>query len=219
MSNQSQNSQERLDAPAFIFDFGAVLFRWQPHVLIQQVLGPAISSSSSAKAAAAIFQGHAPEADWSLFDQGLISVPALVEKISARTGYDTGFLLRLVEAVPAHLTPVDETVLLLKDLYKTGARLFYLSNMPYPYARHLERSYEFMKLFTDGIFSCDVRLIKPSSAIFNFANERWQLDSSPIFIDDSKANVESAAAAGWGAIHFESAAQTRQSLLAMGLSF
>lgn len=200
-----------------VFDFGAVLFRWQPHLLIQEVFGEQFSHEEMARdAAAKIFQAHAIDADWSRFDQGMIDVPELIHKISLRTGYPSTDLQKLIDAVPDHLSPKESTVELVRELHAAGHRLFYLSNMPAPYARHLEKQYSFMNLFNGGVFSCDVNLIKPDPAIFDLCTSDLRLTESPIFIDDSVLNVQAATRAGWQTIHFENAAQTRDRLVTLG---
>ena len=60
--------------PHFIFDFGAVLFRWRPHVLLAQVLPQRVTDEASARHwAAQIFQSY--QGDWGDFDDGKVSVP------------------------------------------------------------------------------------------------------------------------------------------------
>ena len=47
-----------------------------------------------------------------------------------------------------------------------GHRLYFLSNMPEPYAEHLEATHDFLGLFSGGVFSARVGLCKPEPAIF-----------------------------------------------------
>jgi putative hydrolase of the HAD superfamily len=80
--------------------------------------------------------------------------------------------------------------------------------MSIPFARTLERKYEFLKWFDGGIFSGDVQLIKPEPEIYALLESRYQLQAAEtIFIDDLLVNIEAAKARGWHGIHFESAAQ------------
>ena len=80
--------------------------------------------------------------------------------------------------------------------------LYYLSNMPVPYARALEKRALFLPWFEGGIFSGDVQLLKPQREIYALLSERFGLEGrNTIFIDDSLPNVEAARAFGWHAIH------------------
>ena len=68
-----------------------------------------------------------------------------------------------------------------------------------------------------GIFSGDVKLIKPDPAIFALMESRYSLvPQNTVFIDDLKANVAVARSRGWHGIHFESSAQMAADLKALG---
>ncbi len=72
--------------------------------------------------------------------------------------------------------------------------------------------------FDPLIFSCDLRLIKPNPAAFEAALR--VLDASPedvVFIDDSAANIASAAALGMTGLLYESPQQTERALREFGL--
>ncbi len=113
----------------------------------------------------------------------------------------------MVDAVPAELQPMPDTVSLLRRLRDAGRRLFYLSNMPLPYAEHLERAHDFVGWFEAGVISARVQQIKPEPR-----SSRSQRDGSVptppqlVFIDDVLANVHAARQAGWQALHFVNAA-------------
>jgi putative hydrolase of the HAD superfamily len=126
----------------------------------------------------------------------------------------------LVRGIGEHLTPIHETVALLQRLHSrrqagegvTG--LYYLSNMPPPYARFLEGQHSFLRCFDGGIFSGDVHRIKPEPEIYALLESRFALQPDQIvFIDDLKHNVEAATERGWQGIQFESAAQLQAQLL------
>ena len=56
-----------------IFDLGGVVFQWQPLVLLQSLFPTQVPSEAVAREwASQIFQTFQPEADWALFDLGLI---------------------------------------------------------------------------------------------------------------------------------------------------
>lgn len=189
-----------------VFDFAGVLFHWQPHVLVRRELPQhALDESTARHLAAAIFQGYG--GDWAEFDRGTLDVPELVRRIAARTGLPAQDVRAVVDAVPSELQPMADTVLLLRRLRDAGRRLFYLSNMPLPYAEHLEREHDFVGWFEAGVFSARVRQIKPEREIFEIAARHFNSDPSQlVFIDDVQANVQSARQAGWQALHFVNAA-------------
>lgn len=202
---------------AIVFDFGRVVFDWQPEALVARVL-PERGSSPEAAAhwAQQIFQGY--QGDWGDFDRGEVEIPALVRRIAARTGLAEAEVQAVVDAAPASLVPLPGTVALIERLRAAGRRLHYLSNMPGPFAEHLERSHDFMAWFDGGVFSSRVKVNKPERAIYEHALRQIVLPPAQLlFVDDHGPNVEAARALGWQAEQFVGHEQLEQALQARGL--
>ena len=202
-----------------VFDFGGVVFNWQPPVLLRQALPHLpLDDAAARELAAQLFQGFAPASDWAEFDRGRIEPAALATRIARRTGLAPADVHAVIAAIPHHLAPQADTVALMRRLKRAGHRLFYLSNMPAPYADHLERSHEFFDLFDAGVFSARVQLIKPEAAIFHAAVQRFGVPPAELlFIDDVAHNVAAARALGWQGLLFESAAACEAALPAGAL--
>ena len=204
-------------AEAIVFDFGRVVFDWQPEALLARVL-PQRASSPTAAAhwVEQIFQSY--QGDWGDFDSGQVEVPALVARIAARTGLDQAEVQAVVDAAPASLAPLPGTVALLERLKAAGRRLYFLSNMPLPFAEYLERTHHFMAWFDGGVFSSRARVNKPEAAIFAHALEQFGVPAGQaLFIDDHAPNVEAAKALGWQAVQFVGDAELERELSARGL--
>lgn len=203
--------------PHLIFDFGGVLFRWQPAELLARVLPERIRSGDEAEHwKRQFFQAY--QGDWGAFDSGLISAEECRDRIAARTGLSRQEVQAVIEAVPAELMPQQETVAILQALKTAGHRLFFLSNMPEPYARHLERHHDFLAWFEDGVFSARVKTGKPGLDIFHLALARFGVATQEaLFIDDHVENIQAAAQLGLPALHFISPARLAQDLMARGL--
>jgi putative hydrolase of the HAD superfamily len=201
---------------AIVFDLGAVVFRWRPDVLLSTVLPHRAPTPDAAMPLVKeVFQGYA--GDWGEFDRGTVDVPELVQRIAARTGLTPDEVLRVVQAAPDELQPLPHTVALIERLKADGHALYFLSNMPRPYAQHLETAHPFYDWFRDGVFSSRVQLIKPDPAIFELAREKLGLDpAQTLFIDDSPPNVVAARAAGWQALRFTNAGALEADLRAGG---
>jgi putative hydrolase of the HAD superfamily len=185
-----------------VFDFGGVLFRWQPPQLLRSLLPQhAVDAASAQRLAESIFQGYGD--DWAEFDRGVLEVPELVQRIAARTGLPSPAVQAVVNAVPAELQPAACTVALLQRLHARGRALHFLSNMPRPYAEHLQREHPFLRCFASGVFSAHVGLVKPEPAIFAVAAQHFGAEPSQLLlIDDVAENVEAARDAGWQALQF-----------------
>jgi putative hydrolase of the HAD superfamily len=202
--------------PAIVFDFGAVLFRWRPQHLLRQCLPQrATDEASTAHWVAQFFQAYG--GDWAAFDRGAVDVPELVARIARRTGLAEAEVQRVVDAVPDELQPLPDSEALVQGLARSGAPLYYLSNMPAPYADQLESRHAVLRCFADGVFSARVGLAKPDAAIFALAARRFgRAPSSLVFLDDHPANVAAAVDAGWNALRFSDAADCEAQLRERG---
>ena len=187
-----------------VFDFGAVLFTWQPALLIRQHFGHLTPTAEAAHQFALDLFGHA---DWQGFDGGLNELHEVVERTATRLSLPGDALHAMLAPIGERLTPIPETVALLDALRhrrdtRGDVRLYYLSNMPAPYARVLEERHDFIGWFDGGVFSGDVKLVKPQHEIYELLAMRHGLRAQDtVFIDDLPANVEAARALGWRAIH------------------
>jgi putative hydrolase of the HAD superfamily len=203
-----------------VFDFGAVLFTWKPSELLAKHFPQQASDAQTAAALAHAVFGHA---DWHSFDRGTLSMGEVVTRTASRLALDAKKLADLVAAIADHLTPIAATRDVLEQLCRRRShdgtlRVYYLSNMPVPYARELEQRHDFLQWFDGGIFSGDVRITKPDRAIYQLLQARYALNpEQTVFIDDLKANVLAAVALGWQGIHFKSPQQLKAELMALDI--
>jgi putative hydrolase of the HAD superfamily len=80
--------------------------------------------------------------------------------------------------------------------------LYYLSNMPQPYADHLIATQGFFSCFDAGVFSGRVKLAKPDPAIYAHAESALALaPAHTVFFDDHMPNVQAATKRGWQGVH------------------
>ncbi len=200
----------------FVFDFGAVLFAWQPVKLLQRVMPQhAHDDTSAAHWVGQVFQGFG--GDWGEFDKGTVAPAELVRRIATRADLPESALWALVDAIPDALTPIASSVNLVQQLRRPGTPMFFLSNMPAPYADELERRHDFVRGFDAGVFSGRVQLIKPDPQIFELAVQRFATAPGDlVFLDDHLPNVHAAQAAGWNALHFSDAASAEHEIRAAG---
>jgi putative hydrolase of the HAD superfamily len=205
------------DALRIVFDFGGVLFNWQPLELVRRHLPRhATDAAATSELVAGVFQGFG--GDWAQFDRGVLEGPELVRRIVARTGLDAREVEALVDGVPPSLTPKPETVDLLLRLRAAGTSLHFLSNMPLPYAQHLNRTHpDLMGHFHSGLYSSHVQLIKPEAEIYALASRTFAAPADQlVLLDDIAANVDAARASGWKALQFTDARSCEQALRANG---
>jgi putative hydrolase of the HAD superfamily len=199
-----------------VFDFAGVVFHWQPTQMMARVLPQALMAQQTpAWWVAHFFESYG--GDWGEFDRGTVAVADLVPRIAKRTGLSAADVQRVVEQVPLELQAQANTVALIRRLHAAGHTLFYLSNMPAPYATQLESKSDFFHCFSDGVFSGRVGLIKPEPAIFELAAARFKTAPQDlVFLDDHPPNVVAARAAGWHALHFVDAEQAEVQMRQQG---
>ena len=200
-----------------VFDFGGVLFNWQPLELVRRHLPRYATDAASTRAlVASVFQGFG--GDWAQFDRGVLDEPELVRRIVARTGLDAREVAALVNGVPPSLTPKPDTVDLLLRLRAAGVALHFLSNMPLPYAEHLDRTHpELMRVFHSGLYSSRVQLIKPEAELYELAGRSFASAADRlVLLDDMAVNVDAARDSGWKALQFTDAHRCEQALRANG---
>ncbi len=189
-----------------VFDFGAVLFDWQPAKLLAQHFPERGATPEQARKLAHALFDHA---DWRGFDSGTVALDQVVSRTALRLALPQDRLHDALAPIGEQLAPIACNIDLLVGLRERrdslgGIQLYFLSNMPAPYARALERRHDFLQWFDGGIFSSDVKLGKPDPAIFRLLASRYQLaGADTLFIDDNLANVQAADALGWQTIHCE----------------
>jgi putative hydrolase of the HAD superfamily len=87
--------------------------------------------------------------------------------------------------------------------YKTGI----LSNMPIDKLSFMRANEEFAWIddFDVVVFSCEYKLVKPDPAIYLLCLERLAVKpAQSLFLDDTRVNIEAAAALGINTHHFQS---------------
>ncbi|VWX58112.1 putative hydrolase of the HAD superfamily [Burkholderiales bacterium 8X] len=187
-----------------VFDLGAVVFTWEPVALVRQHFAHHAPTAEAAHALASQMFHHE---DWAGFDRGTHSLDEAIGRMALRLSLPAERLDDVLAPMGERLAPIDSSVELLDTLRRrrdAGAplKLYYLSNMPSPYARALEERHRMFDWFDGGIFSGDVRMIKPQPEIYQLLADRHSLVAGKtVFIDDTLVNVEAARALGWHAIH------------------
>jgi putative hydrolase of the HAD superfamily len=192
-----------------VFDVGGVIVRWQP----LQLMCTHLPHVAPERACADVFQSWAPDADWVDFDLGRVTPDELADRIARRTGHPLAAIQALIAAVPEHLQPMPDSVALIQRVRAAGHRLALLSNMPHPYADHLEQRHDCFGWFEHRVWSGRVGLVKPQRAVFDHLAQAFAIDpSQAVFIDDHAGNIDAARRYGWGALQFEDAAQVAAAL-------
>jgi putative hydrolase of the HAD superfamily len=189
-----------------IFDFGGVLVRWQPEVIIA---GFYPDEALRERVRDAVFR----HPDWIALDRGTLSESAAIERFAGRMQRPAAEMRALMQHIKDSLTPMPEPIALLEELVQRGVAVYGLSNMAASVFAHLKSRHEHWDRFRGIVISAEVGLVKPEPAIFHHIAERYALvPAETVFIDDHLLNIESARRLGFRTIHFANAAQCRREL-------
>jgi 2-haloacid dehalogenase len=194
-----------------VFDLGGVLIDWDPRHLYRQLFDdPDEMESFLAEVTTAEWNAHQDAGrPWAEAIEVLVAEhPERRELIEA---YHRRWPEMLAGAIPG-------TVDVLADLRVSGVRLVALSNWSaemFPVAR--ER-FDFLAWFEGIVVSGEVGVSKPDRRIFEHLAERFGIEpAATVFIDDSPANIDAAAALAFRAIQFTDATALRLELTRLEL--
>ncbi|WP_348945097.1 HAD family phosphatase [Chitinibacter sp. FCG-7] len=201
-----------------VFDFGGVLFDWNPDYLYQSLIPD--------EAERARFLEHVCNPAWNIEqDRGRPIAEAIAIKATEYPHYAeqiAAFYQRWPETLRGLL---PEGMALYQALKQAGYPIFGLTNWSdetFPYAWE---NYPFLHEITDIVVSGRIGLIKPDPAIYHTMYQRilqHYPEAKPeqlIFIDDAAHNAQGARNVGWQAIHHTSAGETAARLRELGLAF
>jgi len=196
---------------AVVFDLGGVLIDWDPRRLYRKLLAD--------EAAVEEFLATITTAEWNAEqDRGrpfAEAVAELVERHPAHAAAITAYHERWTEMLGGE---IPDTVAVLADLRDAGVPLYALSNWSAETFRLTRDRFPFLEWFDGLVVSGKEGVIKPDRRIFELLLDRFGLVAgSTLFVDDSRANVDAARAAGMDAVQFRGAGRLRRDLAARGL--
>jgi len=179
-----------------VFDIGNVLLRWDPRHLYRNVFADEEQMEW--------FLREVCTVEWNIEqDRGRPwdeAVAILVERHPEWAAEIRAFHERWHETV---IGVFDDNVAVLERLARSGVPVYAITNFSGDKFREAREVYPFLKSFKGVVVSGDERLIKPDRAIFDLFLGRYGLDPAEcIFIDDSRANVETARMLGMRTIHY-----------------
>jgi epoxide hydrolase-like predicted phosphatase len=193
-----------------VFDFGGVVFSWEPAAVAAKVFPDAKDQKL------AIDKIFAHD-DWLALDKGTLTRNEAIKRATARTGLDISKVDALIRLVPSMLLPIQGTVSLLQRLKEKGHKLFVLSNMHKDSIEYLESTNTFLTIFDGMVISCRLNMIKPEQQIFHYLLDIYHLiPSETVFIDDMEINTIAASKLGIITIKFENPSQCESQLKAIG---
>lgn len=114
---------------------------------------------------------------------------------------------------------VDYAVLDIIKVLKVSYKLSLLSNAPSVVIREIIAEHNLEQYFDEIVVSSEVGMVKPHADIFTYTLQKLGTAADEtLFIDDNEKHTNAAGALGIHTIHFTSAKQLKDKLLAQGLA-
>ena len=179
-----------------IFDIGGVLvgYDWTAYMMKEfngdEVLVERIKEN--------IFGNH----KWDEVDRGVLTDAELVASFTKDAPELTAEITHFWDTMNNAMWQFDFAKDWIKELKSRGYQVLFLSNWSYHLKDIAAKQLDFLPLLDGGVFSCDVKLIKPDHAIYHRILEKYNLKAEEcVFIDDSERNVIGARECGLYAVH------------------
>ncbi|HNT54089.1 MAG TPA: HAD family phosphatase [Anaerolineaceae bacterium] len=194
-----------------IFDLGGVLMNWNPRYLYRKLF--------TSEQAMEHFLTEIDFFKWNhQQDAGRSFATAVAELCAHHPQYSDQIRAYDERYLESLAGPIDETVIILRQLHRHAIPLFGLSNWPAEKFRLVRPLYSFFDCFQDIIVSGEVGVAKPDPKIFEILLEKVGRPAGEcLFIDDSMINIETATRLGFQTIHFENATQLQDALVQRSL--
>lgn len=193
-----------------IFDIGQVIIRWAPQRAFEQVV-PANEVETVMR--------RIGFADWNHANDSRADISEAVEDLIRRFPDDEPAIRAYREHFGTTITELEPgTSDVIAELRDAGIDLGAITNWSADTFQVALRMHEVLGNFREIVVSGAEGIVKPRPEIFLLACERLGIaPADAVFVDDSPVNVTGAEAVGMRAIHFRSADQLRDDLVALGL--
>jgi 2-haloacid dehalogenase len=194
-----------------VFDIGNVLIEWDPRYLYRRIFKTPEEIEH--------FLSTICTSAWNLeFDRGRSFSEGVAELVAKHPQHETAiraFDERWDEMIPGL---VPGTLALMERLEARDVPLYAITNFSAEKYAGARVRFPFFDRFRGVIVSGRERVLKPDRAIFDLLMNRYELRPADcLFVDDSKANIAGARAAGMEAHHFRGAEGLEAELAARGL--
>lgn len=197
MSNPSR--QARAQVRALILDYGGVLSLPQDAASVDRMIAHLGVDRDLFRR---VYRQSRPA-----FDSGLVTGEQYWRGVVGGCGLDPDGvdLAPLIALDVQSWTQLNEVMVrFVADARPRVHRLAIISNMTQNTLIYMREHFEWLALFDECIFSCEIGTNKPSSEIYTYCLRRLGLRAEEcLFVDDSARNVQGALDVGMAGIRFE----------------
>ncbi len=179
----------------FLFDLGGVFFDWDPNHFYKNIFKNIEERE--------FFLAEVCNDQWNVQqDAGRSIAEAELELIPKFPHYEKEIKMYYKNHRKMIRGVFEESVDILKKLKDKNYECYVLSNWSAETFAGMTDDYPFLKLFDGLLISGEDKLMKPDSAIYELAKNRFNLNpEETIFIDDKRENIEAAKGLDFKTIH------------------
>ena len=197
---------EKIGIRALILDYGGVLSEPQnldPFQEIFQILGTDENSFTG------IYYAERKN-----YDNGQLSGKVYWLKILQYLGLEPNesMVNHLIQADVQSWTQINGSMLCFVEESRSEVeKLAIISNMMRDTLAYMRNHFEWLQIFDDQVYSCEIGINKPDIRIYEYCLHKLDISAQEcLFVDDSQKNVLGAMQSGMNVIHYKSFAQFSQ---------
>ncbi len=152
---------------------------------------------------------------WAELDREAIPLPELMEDFCSLASPEyREDIFRVFDGAHQSIIPWPESLPWIQSLQERGYGVYYLSNYSSLMIERTIDSMDFLPYLDGGLFSYEVKRVKPEPEIYEAFLERFPQikPEESVFLDDSEKNIEAAEAFGFHGIVFRDREQAKKEL-------
>lgn len=179
-----------------IFDIGNVLaaFDWEGNL---EKFG--FSKEEYEAIADAVYRSS----DWNEMDRGVMTTEEVIRRFCAKIPQYEADVRRVIGAYSGTIRQYPYTKKLIRTLKEKGYHVYYLSNYGEYAVQETKKELDFTELMDGGLFSYEVKMVKPNRWLFAELMRRYDLKAEECaFFDDNPKNAQAASEIGMTGITF-----------------
>ena len=194
-----------------IFDIGNVLadFRWKDFYIDKGYSGEVLERLCNATVGGP---------DWFEYDRGVLTDEEMLKRFIKNDPEMEPVIREALSDTRDMVRMRDYAIPWIQELKDKGYQVLFLSNFPEKLRHECEDELIFVSYTDGGIFSYEDKVIKPEATIYLLFLHRFGLKAEEcVFLDDSKRNIDGAAALGFNTILFTDRESALLELKALGV--
>jgi FMN phosphatase YigB (HAD superfamily) len=158
--------------------------------------------------------------DWVEYDKGNLTNDEIIECFVENDPEIADELRKVFINIDGIILKREKTIPWIRALKAAGYRVLYLSNFSKQALEGCPDAMAFLEETDGGILSYRDHVVKPGDEIYHLLEERYDLvPERTVFIDDTKANIDTCLRLGWDGIVYKDYEQTQRALAAIGVKY